>query len=341
MIPRFNQSLILFCFWYKCKLKLLREEIRKPIAPEKSGQLDFTGSKKTKKMYALVPEHWHLASKISPEDYRQSEEAYWKFEAEQDVEKKKELMEDCREFVQVQFRTLDPGTHIHSLEKFWQMPMGPELLSAWFEWVTNGSRDGCLRETIKENAENVFGMVHAVLSEMKGTAWDKKFEEESNNSHLKFGNDTMKRIFLLRDLASTWKNQPEKFIFIEGVDDLGKLSKQPFLHVMKVTQTGEVDYDEKVRISLRVGTAVVFDDMSLLGALASLIEIIFVFNLMYPSAADDIFQFCQRILGNFGPADGARNDQGKVRKNFVEFQCSIGRIMMDKRQAKSVKMFVM
>ena len=305
-----------------------------------SGQLDFSSSKKSKKLYALVPEKWHLASKILPEHYKKSEEAYWKFDLEVDCEKKKEMFEDCREFLQVQFRTMDPGTHIQSLRSFWELPHGPELLSAWFEWVTSGSRDGCLRDTITKNYENVFNMVYAVLSEMKGEAWDKKFEEEDNNSKAKFGNETMTKIFLLRELAKTWKNHAEKIIFIEGEDDIAKISKQPFLHVMKVAQTGEEDYDERIRISLRVGNTIVFDDVTFVGALASLIEVIFVFNLMYPAVADDIFQFVQRILANFGPADGARNEQGKIKKTFIEFQCAIGRIMMDNKTAKHVKMYV-
>ena len=303
--------------------------------------MDFSSCRKSKKVYALDPEKWHLASKISPQNYKISEEAYLKFAEEHDVDGKKEKMVDCREFLQVQFRTKDPSAHIHSLQKFWEMPHGPKLLSEQFEWVTNGSRDGCLLETIKNNADTVFGMVRAYLSELRGVAFEKKFDEVSHASKTKLGNDSLLRIFLLRELACTWKNVASSFIFIEEEDDLGKLSKQPFIHVMKVAQTGEGDFDVKLRISVRVGNTVVFDDMSLLGAVASLLEIIFVFNLHYPGGADDIFQFCQRILANFGPTDGARNDLGKVKKNFIEFQCCIGRLMMEKNQAESVKMFVM
>ena len=107
-------------------------------------------------MYALSYEKWNLATKISPENYRKSEENYFKLEIEEDLDKKLELLDLCREFLQVQFRTLDPTDHIQGLKKFWEKPFGLHLLSAWFEWVTNGSRDGCLKTTVAGNSELVF-----------------------------------------------------------------------------------------------------------------------------------------------------------------------------------------
>ena len=324
----------------KVEEQILRADVKKLVSTSKTEQMDFSSTQKTKKLYALVPERWHLASKIPPAKYRETEEAYLKMEEEDDCQKKISMLASCREFLAIQFRTMDIVAHIQSMNKFWQMPHGPQLLSACFEWVTNGSRDGSLKFTITQNFDNVFNMVHAVLSDMKGHVWDTKYEEEENNSMVKFGNDTMTKIFLLRDLAKTWKNNAEELIFIEGTDDISKISSQPFLHVSKVAQLGEGDFDERVHISLRVGNTVVFDDISLIGGLASLIEISFVFNLMYPVMADDAFQFVQRLLGNFGPADGARNEKGKIKKCFIDFQCSIGRIMIDRNNAKSVKTFI-
>ena len=156
--------------------QILRDDVRKPSNGSSSEQLDFSATKKTKKMYALSHEKWHLATKISPENYRQSEQNYFKFENEEDVDKKLELLDQCREFLQVQFRTMDPTNHIQGLKKFWEQPFGLDLLSAWFEWVTNGSRDGCLKKTVAENSEMVFSMIKRVLSDMKGESWDKKFE---------------------------------------------------------------------------------------------------------------------------------------------------------------------
>ena len=122
---------------------------------------------------------------------------------EEDLEKKKNMLEDCREFLQIKFRTLDPGSHIQSLKTFWEMPHGPEMLSAWFEWVTtDGSRDGCLRVTIEENFESVFKMIQSFLSDIKGEVWDHKFEEVCNNAQANNGNEVMIKIFLLIDLLN-------------------------------------------------------------------------------------------------------------------------------------------
>ena len=281
-------------------------------------------------------------NKISPENYRQSEQNYFKFENEEDVDNKLELLDQCRKFLQVQFRTMDPTNHIQGLKKFWEQPFGLDLLSAWFEWVTNGSRDGCLKKTVAENSEMVFSMIKRVLSDMKGESWDKKFEEVLNNSHSNFGNDTESRIFLIRDLARTWKNQPEKILFYEGEDDLSKMSKQPFIHVIRVSQlgAGDSDYDYKLKISLRVGNTIIFDDISLVDAFSGLIQVIFSFNLMYPVEADDMFQFVQRIMASFGPTDGARNKSGKIRKPFLDFQCAVGKIMLETRNADVVKKLI-
>ena len=302
--------------------------------------MDFSALKKTKKLYALSFEKWQLATKISAEKYLESEQNYFKFEAEPDLAKKLELLEGCREFLQAQFRTLDPTAHIQGLKKFWELPFGLELLSAWFEWVTEGSRDGCLKVTVRENSEKVFNMIHRVLSEMKGESWDRKFEEASNNSQAKFGNDTMCRIFLIRDLARTWKNSAEKILFLEGEDEISNMSKQPFIHVLSVSQLGAGDFDDKLKISLRVGNTIIFDDITLLDALAGLIQVIFVFNLMYPIDCDDMFQFIQRIMLAFGPTDGARNKQGKIRKPFLDFQCAVGKIMLETKKAEVVKKFI-
>ena len=317
----------------------LREEIKKPTNNKSSSdQLDFAAKPKSRKLYAIAAERWHLASKIPSESYIKSEKLYWAFEKEEGLEQKIDMLEDCREFLQIHFRTMDIGSHLKNMKNFWKMPNGPVFLSKWFEWVTEGSRDGCLKETAEDNSDKVFSMIAAVLSDMKGDAFKKEFKKVDDDSQARFGNETWSRIFLLRDLSSTWKNLKEKLIFVEGVDDLSKLSKQPFVHVHLVAQTGVAEFDEKMLISLRVGTTIIFDDLSLLGALASLIEVIFVFNLMYPVGADDTFQFIQRILCAFGPSDGARNVQGKVRKQFVDFQRAVGRIMMDSESAAVVKL---
>ena len=61
---------------------------------------------------------------------------------------------------------------------------------------------------------------------------------------------------------------------------------------------------------------------------------------MYPVLADDIFNFTQRVLACFGPVDGARNVKNQVKKNFVDFQCAMGKFMMQEKKVKIQKMFI-
>ena len=109
---------------------------------------------------------------------------------------------------------------------------------------------------------------------------------------------------------------------------MNKASSQPFIHVLKVNQTGEADFDEALVISVRVGSTTVFDDVSLSQGLAAVIQLCFVFNMMYPNSADEIFNFVQRLLAKFGPSDGARNMKGQLKKRFVDFQCELSSIIM-------------
>ena len=76
-------------------------------------------------------------------------------------------------------------------------------------------------------------------------------------------------------------------------------------------------------ISLRFGEKIVFKDTSFAEAGAGLIELYHVFNLQYPTKADDGCQFMQRILCNFGPKKGARIKRNLVKKWYIEFAVSL------------------
>ena len=92
---------------------------------------------------------------------------------------------------------------------------------------------------------------------------------------------------------------------------------------MKVPQTGEKDPEEDLVISVRVGTTTVVDNVSLAEGLTSVIQLCFVFHLLYPSDSDDIFNYAQRIVVRFGPSDGAKNLKGAVKKRFLNFRCDL------------------
>ena len=61
---------------------------------------------------------------------------------------------------------------------------------------------------------------------------------------------------------------------------------------------------------------------------------------MYPSSADETFNFVQRLLAKFGPSDGAKNMKGQLKKRFVDFQCELSNLIMLEKSATVKKMFI-
>ena len=136
--------------------------------------MDFSGGKKTRKFYSIVPDNWNLALKIESEKYKESEQAYLGNNGEDELEVKKEGLAASREYLQIKFRTLEVGAHIYAHRTFWDMPHGPLLLSGWFEWITGGSEEGWLEATIEKNLDAVLKVVAEIISEKKGELWDVK-----------------------------------------------------------------------------------------------------------------------------------------------------------------------
>ena len=130
------------------------------------------------------------------------------------------------------------------------------------------------------------------------------------------------RSFLTRSLAHLFKNDPKKVIFLDGVDDekCGPKVKDPKLFMNTQSTLGIKDFEKKVSINLRIGSKIIFKDISLPEALAGLIEIYFIFNLLYPPEADDILQFTERIICGFGSRDGDRNQKSLVKKRYRDFE---------------------
>ena len=64
----------------------------------------------------------------------------------------------------------------------------------------------------------------------------------------------------------------------------------------------------------------IWKDISLPEAFAGVIQIFFSFNMLYPGDLDDILQFTERIVCNFGSDDCARNSKNMLKKSFRDFQ---------------------
>ena len=73
-------------------------------------------------------------------------------------------------------------------------------------------------------------------------------------------------------------------IFVDGKDevDSGPSEQQPNVFVTKQNMLGEEEYDEKICLSLRIGSKIIFEDLNLSQALAGCI--IFFLSHFLPGA---------------------------------------------------------
>ena len=220
------------------------------------------------------------------------------------------------------------------------MPHGPKILGVWFEWHVDGSKDSSLLKSIEDHIDPILKLVENFIANKKGNDWAKKVEEVEADSSSNQENTLRLQIFLIRELAKLWGNSGEKLIFIEGKDDIKNMSKRPFVHAVKLNKSGGSEYEYALVFSVRVGSSLVFDDVTLTEGLAAVIHLCFVFNLLYPTDCDDLFNFAQRILVNFGPVDGARNPKGQLKRNFVDFQVFLGNYMLQEKKAEIKKLFL-
>ena len=300
--------------------------------------LDLSAKKKTRKNYGLNPDKYQLATKISKADFQASEAAFKVMKEDDSLEVKLQICLKSQDYIQAKFRTSEPSSHVLSLKAFWAMPDGPKLLNAWFQWITDTENDLVVK--VEENLEDCLLMAQKVLIHKKGAQWEKKLNNIEASAEEDNGNQTMVYIFILRELAESFKNKPEKAIFCEGMDDVQKLSSQPFIHIVKVDQLGEDDYAEAIKMSVRIGTTVIFDNVTLAQGLASIIQLMFCFNLLYPTDCDDFFEYVQRVVCKFGPISGARNARGQLKKSFMDFQCILGGIMLESKKGKIKELII-
>ena len=312
-------------------------DITRPDSASDS-KVDFSAKKQPRKFYAICPEKWNLAKKMSQKEYDDGSNKFSSFDDLENLEAKAGALETLREFLQIGFRTEDPSVHIIKYSKFWKQPDGIKLLSMWFEWLVGGSKDGDISKSIAENLDFVLRMLDEYMTEKSGEAWSKSMEEIERECLSKYGNSLMFQVALIRELAKMWGNMGEQLIYIEGKDEMKNMSNQPFIHAVSVHKPGEGDYDYSLVFSVRVGSTMVFDDVSLTEGLAAVIQICFVFNLLYPQSCDDVFNFIQRVLSNFGPVEGARNVKNQVKKKFTDFQCFLGSHLLrqDKAEVKKI-----
>ena len=299
----------------------------------KSEILDFAVGKKYRKLYSIIPEKWYIGSKIEKKKYQEYERGFASINNLEEYGEIKELIEKNREFLQIQFRTLEIGDHVFKFKGFWKLPHGLLNVSSWFEWLTGGSDEGWLQATMEKNIDVVLKVIGIIIAEKKGDLWSTKLEEIKLRSQVENGNDTMTWVFLLREWTKIYKEKPQKVIFLEGEDSIQDISEQPHINVRKITQPGG-DFSERIVISLKCGNLVLFEDIGLCAALSSLIEVCFIFHVEYDKDGDSMCNFIQRTLGGFGSKEGAHNSRGKVKSTFINFQAEFGRIMLERNMGQ-------
>lgn len=292
-------------------------------------------------MYAIVPDNWNLAKTISRSEYSAQEHKYKEIAAidDGDVKALDEWLESCKGFIQISFRTEEPSRHAEKMKDFWKLPNGMILLNSWFEWLVGGSDSGNIGNVIEDNMDSNMEILEKILIGWLPVAFESKVENVRKCSLEDYGNLNFYYLYLLRELAKYWKNQPQKMVFIEGEDSLNEISTQPYIHILKVHQHGEGNFPWKLVMSVRVGSTVFFENVTLVQGLATILQISFAFNLLYEVTADDMFNYLQRILAKFGPVDGARNAKNRVRKNFIDFQCALGKIFLESNKGKKEIVF--
>ena len=238
-------------------------------------------------------------------------------------------MLENKEYIQIHFRTEEPSVHLEKLKKFWNpASRGLILLDEWFEWLIDGSgtKEGSVMAEIKNRIDMIMNVCSQVLVEENNEDYEHKIQEKKKYSLEMFGSEEYFNVFLLRELCNSWKDKPKNFIYIEN-EDRGEVSNQPYIHVVIVSHTGR-DFEKSLMISVRVGNAVFFKELSLCEALGALLEITFSFNLMYDATVDNIFNFLQRDLAGLENMDGARNKKGFTKKPYNNFKTALGAIVL-------------
>ena len=299
--------------------RIVRPTIKRPVAGE-AGNENPVKKKMKKKGYCLSGEKWNIDVGATKKEKEDALKEFKRFSDADTIEEKRDALKNAVVFVQKQFREMEPSQTVEDLSSFWEG--GPMIMSDWFEWLVGGSRDGSLAVTASLQMIKVLNIVEKFIIDKRGEEFEMELKRVNEEVRAVNGDSTMYQVFLIRDLAKLFKNKSEKFVFIDGKDDKksGPDEKYPHIYITKQNTFGEGDFEEKIVLNLRIGDKIIWKDISLPEALAGVIQIFFSFNMLYPVDLDDILQFTERIVCNFGSDDGARNPKNMVKKSFRDFQ---------------------
>ena len=312
--------------------KFLRPSVKKP-----TGSLNQTpcAVKKVKRVYGITPDKWELDTSASEVDKENAKTTFEKLYNSSDStpDEKLQLMLNSAIFIQEQMKLLEPSEAVEHLKPILS---DPTLLSVWFEYMVEGSKDGGLSTSVELQLSKVMGLVEQYLLSKKGSDYEAQMYQAKQSSEQRFGNDIEYKVILLKELSKVFRNKSEKILFVDGKDEIGAGAndQQPNLFIFKQSSLGIDEYVEKLIISVRVGEKVLFNTPDFCQAIAAVVQLYFIFNIFYPPEADDICQFLQRILCNFMDGDGARNSKGVVKKCFRDFESFVAKVLLEANQGE-------
>ena len=306
--------------------KNMRPSINRPtINTDNSSGLGVSTAKKRKRLYALDSDKWYNSSRVQKSVINEQQKLFNGIKAENNNEDNLQIMQLCRAFIQSKFEASEPSQLVEDLDHFWEA--GPKLLNNWCQWITNeGDESEDLSSSVSSRMSKIFYFVEQYLLSKKGQAYEVELTEVKVSAERRNGNDGFYKIFLLRELAKQLRNSPEQVVFIDWTDEksLRAGDHEANLLITRKDTLCTSEFEEKISVSVRIGEKIVFKDVSLPVAFAALIQIYYVCNVNYPSKADDVFQFIQRMLCQVGPAEGAKNERNQVKKWYKDFEVISG-----------------
>ena len=92
---------------------------------------------------------------------REAREQFIRFCEAESIEERKDALMKSVVHVQKYFRVREPSQVVEDLIDFWQA--GPEILSLWFEWLVDGSKDGHLATTVDSQLNKVLNLIEAYI----------------------------------------------------------------------------------------------------------------------------------------------------------------------------------
>ena len=256
--------------------RIVRQNAHRVVGADRTMKV-----KKVRKIYGMSKDRWNMASNASKADLEVAEMKISELERCEELEKKKELITEGATFLQKMFSTEEPSHIVDNLPGFFSG--GPLLLQHWMSIMSEDSSD--LVSKTEEQMKKVCSLIENFLLEKKEDTFELILNARKAQSLAKYGNETDYILYLLTELAKWFKDKPSKIFVEDGKDEEPSPEKQTpnILITVRRNPDRQSDYEMDFWLKVCIGDKVLFTNLQLPEALASLISLFFVMNLSYPS----------------------------------------------------------